>query len=239
MIVLAIEASAQVASVAVQRDEMLLAEQMINGKLTHSETLMPMVQSVMCQAELEPTDLDMLAVTVGPGSFTGLRIGAATVKGLALGLDIPVMPLPTLEVLAYGAVLSDVLIVPIMDARRGQVYTAMYRREDDALRCVEEAAVLTVENLVQRLREQEGPCMVLGDGVPTYGERLRETLGKRVKVAPPHLRYLRAGAAAALALAHCREGISPVRGDDIALAYLRKPQAEREREARLQREALQ
>ena len=128
MIVLAIEASAQVASVAVQRDEMLLAEQMINGKLTHSETLMPMVQSVMCQAELEPAELDMLAVTVGPGSFTGLRIGAATVKGLALGLDIPVMPLPTLEVLAYGAVLSDGQIVPIMDARRGQVYAALYRR---------------------------------------------------------------------------------------------------------------
>ncbi|MBC8544353.1 tRNA (adenosine(37)-N6)-threonylcarbamoyltransferase complex dimerization subunit type 1 TsaB [Bianquea renquensis] len=238
MIVLAIEASAQVASVAVQRDEMLMAEQMINGKLTHSETLMPMVQSVMCQAELEPNDLDMLAVTVGPGSFTGLRIGAATVKGLALGLDIPVMPLPTLEVLAYGAVLADELLVPIMDARRGQVYAALYRRKDDALGCVQEAAVLTVEDLIQRLGEQEGPCVVLGDGIPPYGERLRETLGPRVKVAPPHLRYLRAGAAAALALAHCREGMLPVRGDDIELVYLRKPQAEREREARLQREAL-
>ncbi len=239
MIVLAIEASAQVASVAVQRDEMLLAEQMINGKLTHSETLMPMVQSVMCQAELEPAELDMLAVTVGPGSFTGLRIGAATVKGLALGLDIPVMPLPTLEVLAYGAVLSDGQIVPIMDARRGQVYAALYRREDGTLRCVEEAAVLTVEDLAQRLGRQEGPCILVGDGVPAYGERLREMLGSRVKVAPPHLRYLRAGAAAALALAHCREGVLPVRGDDIALAYLRKPQAEREREARLRREAFQ
>ena len=98
--------------------------------------------------------------------------------------------------------------------------------------------MLTVEDLIQRLGEQEGPCVILGDGIPPYGERLREMLGPRVKVAPPHLRYLRAGAAAALALAHCREGMLPVRGDDIELVYLRKPQAEREREARLQREAL-
>ena len=154
-------------------------------------------------------------------------------------VDIPVMPLPTLEVLAYGAVLSDGQIVPIMDARRGQVYAALYRREDGTLRCVEEAAVLTVEDLAQRLGRQEGPCILVGDGVPAYGERLREMLGSRVEVAPPHLRYLRAGAAAALALAHCREGVLPVHGDDIALAYLRKPQAEREREARLRREAFQ
>lgn len=127
MNIAAIESSGLVASVAIMQDETLLAEYTVNYKKTHSQTLLPMLEELKRMTELDLDTLHAIAVSAGPGSFTGLRIGSATAKGLGLALGIPIIPVPTLDALAYNLYGTDALICPIMDARRGQVYTAVYR----------------------------------------------------------------------------------------------------------------
>ncbi|MCR4838438.1 MAG: tRNA (adenosine(37)-N6)-threonylcarbamoyltransferase complex dimerization subunit type 1 TsaB, partial [Eubacterium sp.] len=127
MKIIGIDSSGNVASVAYVADGTLIAEYTINNKKTHSQTLLPMLDQIVRDAEIELSEIDAIAVAAGPGSFTGLRIGAATVKGLGLALEKPVIAIPTCEGLAYNLMGNSGLVVPIMDARRGQVYTGIYR----------------------------------------------------------------------------------------------------------------
>lgn len=236
MRILAIEASARVASAAVADQGVILAEQSVNGAMTHSETLMPMIAQVMRQSETETGDLEMIAVTKGPGSFTGLRIGAATAKGMALGLEIPVMQVSTLEALAYNAVGFDGLVVPIMDARRSQVYTAVYRARNMRLELLTEPAAMSPEQLAESIAGRGEPVMLLGDAVAVYAAFFQDRLGDRLCIAPAHMCQLRAATVTVLAQRQLMEGQKPVPSDQVRIEYLRKSQAEREREARLQKE---
>ena len=236
MRILAIEASARACSAAYLDHGILRAEQFVNGAMTHSETLMPMIESVMQEAGAKASDIEMIAVTTGPGSFTGLRIGAATAKGLAFGLQIPVMMVSTLESLAYNAIGFQGYLVPIMDARRSQVYTAVYRSDKLELKCVKEPDAMSAAALCQWLKDTEEPVMFLGDAVAVYKAVLTEELGERACMAPIHQCQLRAASAGALAEYKLQCGEEPVVSDDVKLEYLRKPQAEREREERLRKE---
>lgn len=229
MKILAIEAAAKTAGAAVSSDGVILAEASVTNGLTHSQTLMPMVEAVMEQAGAEGQEIDLLTFTKGPGSFTGLRIGASTVKGLSLGWQIPVLPLSTLEVLAYNLVGHQELIVPVMDARRHQVYTAVYESEDQGLKCLFGPDVLPAADLIQYLQTTGRPAILVGDTRAVT----EEAGGAGFATAPAHLNQLRAAAACALAENLLAQGAEPVPGSSVEIDYLRKPQAEREREARL------
>lgn len=229
MRILAIEASAKVAGAAFLESGRILAEQMVNGPLTHSETLMPMVAEVLRQAGRQPEEIDIIAVTNGPGSFTGLRIGAATAKGMALGLGIPVLPVPTLEALAFNVQSWPGLVVPMMDARRGQVYSAVYLQGQ----CVRPAEAIAPEALAQWLEERTEPCLFLGDGADLHADCFRGRLQERYHLAPACHKDLRAGVLAALAEQKAEVGEGLIEGSRLSPEYLRKPQAEREREERL------
>lgn len=233
MIILGIEASAKVAGAAVWKDGQIAGEQMVNGTLTHSETLMPMIDQVLKSTGIEAGELTAIALTSGPGSFTGLRIGAATAKGLALGLGVPLVPVPTLEALAANAAPTDCLIVPMMDARRGQVYAAVYEYEAGRLCEKDRPDAMSPTQLADRLCALKRPVLLLGDGAEPYEGLVRERLNAPVYLAGDHLRHARAAAVAALGAIRFQDGLS-VSGDRLILEYLRKPQAEREREERMQ-----
>ena len=132
MRILALDSSGLVASVAIMQDDTLLGEYTTNHKKTHSQTLLPMLAQLMEELQLEMSDIDAIAVAGGPGSFTGLRIGSATAKGLGLAADLPLIHVPTLEGLAYNLWVTDAYVCPLMDARRNQVYTGVYYFEENA-----------------------------------------------------------------------------------------------------------
>ncbi|MCR5004315.1 MAG: tRNA (adenosine(37)-N6)-threonylcarbamoyltransferase complex dimerization subunit type 1 TsaB [Clostridiales bacterium] len=232
MKILAIEAAAKTAGAAVYCDGVIVAEEAVANGLTHSQTLMPMVEEVLRQAGMDGRELDLLTFTKGPGSFTGLRIGAATVKGLSMGWQKPVLPLSTLEVLAYNLAGHKELIVPVMDARRHQVYTAVYECKDDALCSLFGPDVVPAAALIAFLEQLDRPAVLVGD-TRTVTE---EAGGTAFDIAPAHLNQLRPAAACALAESLIRQGIQPIPGAKVEIEYLRKPQAEREREARLRAE---
>lgn len=232
MVLLGIEAAAKVAGAALYADGHIIAEHRLEGTLTHSETLMPMMDAVLKEAGRGPEALTYIALTTGPGSFTGLRIGAATAKGLALGLGIPLIPLSTLEVLAYGAgsSITSMVCVPIMDARRGQVYAAAYHNRQQIL----EPQAIAAQELAEQLKALHQPCLFMGDAAELYHPLFQKALLDDYHLAPSHLRELRAGASAALAAEKVEKGQAVlVKGSELTLTYLRKPQAEREREAAL------
>lgn len=236
MLILGIEAAAKVAGAALYENGRIIAEQTVNGALTHSETLMPMVAAVLEAAGRKPEELDYIALTNGPGSFTGLRIGAATAKGLALGLGIPLIPVCTLESLAYGGGAPNAVCVPIMDARRGQVYGAVY--EDG--RALLEPQAISPQELADQLLNLHRPCLFMGDAADLYREFFAAALQENYRIAPAHRKDLRAAAVAALAAEKLEKGQTQgIPGDALTIEYLRKPQAEREREARLAAEAAQ
>lgn len=234
MKLLAIDASGLVASVALLEDETLLAEYSIQYKKTHSQTLLPMLDEVKRMTELSLDTVDCIAVSAGPGSFTGLRIGSATAKGMALAMDCPIVSVSTLEALAYNLVMSDRLVCPIMDARRNQVYTAAYRFETPAgqkeRRPIEvlEPTALAIEELCEKLNSYGLPVVFTGDGIPVFKERLAELLTVDFEQAPPSLSRQRAASVAVLGRMKFMEGLAEP-ADDHAPIYLRLSQAERER----------
>ena len=228
MKILAVDSSGLVASVAVVEDDELLAEYTINYKKTHSQTLVPMLDEIKGMIDLDLTSIDALAVTKGPGSFTGLRIGCATVKGLGLALNKPVISVPTVDALSYNVYGSDKLICPIMDARRDQVYTGAYRFENGKHVVVREQCAIAVSELCDYLNELGEEVLFLGDGVPVYKDMLKELLKVEYSFAPAHMSRQRAGALAELAKEYYRNGIIETAAEHKP-DYLRLSQAERER----------
>lgn len=228
MKVLGIDSSGLVASVAVAEEETLLAEYTVNYKKTHSQTLLPMLDEIAKMTELELSTIDVIAVAAGPGSFTGLRIGSATAKGLGLVLKKPLVSVPTVAALAYNLWGSDALICPLMDARRNQVYTGIYRFEDGKLITVQEQTAVAVTEIAGQLNMLGEKVIFLGDGVPVYREILKETVKVPFLFAPAHMNRQRAGSVAMLGMELAKEEKT-----ETAAAhqpnYLRLSQAERER----------
>ena len=234
MKILGIDSSGNVASVSLLSDGVLMGEYSINNKLTHSQTLLPMVDVMLQTAGVEPEELDFVAISAGPGSFTGLRIGAATAKGLAQALQIPVIKVPTLSALAYNLAGVSGLVCPVMDARRGQVYTGVYRYEGDKLMSVLPEQAVDMGELLARLNEMGERVTFLGDGVPVHREKIERECGV-YGFAPVHLALQRAGSVAALASQaelYGDAGVEQMAAAAFAPEYLRVSQAERERAER-------
>ncbi len=236
MKVLGIDSSGLVASVAVVEEDKLTAEFTVNDKKTHSQTLLPMLEQVKEQIGLELDGIDVIAVAAGPGSFTGLRIGSATAKGLGLALQKPLAAVPTVDALAYNLWGSQALICPLMDARRNQVYTGIYSFEpgkgDDGFVVLTEQTAADIGEIAERLNllseQKDKPVIFLGDGVQVYQERLKQLMRVPYSFAPAHVNKQRAAAVAALGLVYAKAGRLQS-ADEHQPEYLRLSQAERER----------
>ena len=214
MRVLALDSSGLVASVAVvegkegNADACTIAEYTVNYKKTHSQTLLPMLDEVAKMTDLDLASIDAVAVAAGPGSFTGLRIGSATAKGLGLALEKPLIPVPTLEGLAYNLCGVGGLVCPIMDARRGQVYTGIYRfRDGEHLTVVEDQMAVSIEELGEKLKAYKEEVTFLGDGVPVFREVLETQImkGEKIRFAPANMNRQRAASVGALGLIYYKK----------------------------------
>ena len=225
MKILALDTTGNVSSVALIDDEKLIGEYTINYKMTHSQTIMPMIDEIVKMTELDLKDIDYIACSQGPGSFTGLRIGAATAKGLALGLNKKIVPVPTLDALAYNIFETDKIICPIMDARRSQVYTALYMWNDGVLENITGHMATTIDDIIARADEFEMGVIFLGDGVPVHKEKLSKY--DNFILAPQSLNMQKASTVASLGFQIAKED-GAIDGSEFTPIYLRKPQAERE-----------
>lgn len=232
MKLLVLDSSGLVASVALIEDDRLIAEYTTGNKLTHSQTLLPMLDEVTKMTSFNIESIDAIAVAMGPGSFTGLRIGAATAKGLGLALHKPIIPVPTVDGLAYQLFGTAHLICPMMDARRKQVYTGFYRFCGADMEVVKGQCAQSVEDTLAQLKEYKEPVIFLGDGVPVYRKEIEEAMGEDAIFAPAHANRQRAGAVGALAEVYYQKGIWQS-ANAFAPEYLRKSQAEREREEQI------
>ncbi len=227
MKVLAIDSSGLVASVAIVTEDELLAEYTINYRKTHSQTLLPMLDEVVKITNIDLKDIDAIAISKGPGSFTGLRIGSATAKGLAMVLDIPIIPVATVDGLAYNLYKSDNIICPLMDARRNQVYTGLYKWIDGEFEVLLEQRPLTIEEISEEINKRAEEVIFLGDGIKVFEDQLKEAIEVNFSFAPAHLSRQRAGAIGALGIEYYKKGIM-IDADEFIPTYLRKSQAERE-----------
>ena len=230
MRVLAIDSSGLTATVAVVEDEQTIAEYTVNYKKTHSQTLLPMIDEVKKMIDLDLSSIDAIAVSGGPGSFTGLRIGSATAKGLGLALGKPLIHVPTVDALAYNVYGCGDLICPIMDARRNQVYTGIYRFEKKFETVMDQDA-MDMGELIEKLNAMGERVIFLGDGVPVYEKQIAEKMTVPYDLAPAHVNRQRAASVAALGAVYFAEGKTETAMEHKP-DYLRKSQAEREREER-------
>ena len=229
MKILAIDSSGLVASVAILTEDTLLAEYTVNYKKTHSQTLLSMLDEIVRMIELDLSEIDAIAVAKGPGSFTGLRIGSATAKGLGMALGKPLIGIPTVDALAYNMFACACVVCPLMDARRNQVYTGLYEFQGKEFIVVEEQQAVDIINIVDKINSYGKPVVYLGDGVDSYQDQLNSLTKVPYYVAPSHLNKQRAAAIGALAVEYYKQGIMETAKDHVP-DYLRLSQAERERE---------
>jgi tRNA threonylcarbamoyladenosine biosynthesis protein TsaB len=227
MKILAVDTSSMVASVAIIENAKLIGEYTINHKKTHSQKLMPMVKELMDGLELRPADIDIFAASNGPGSFTGLRIGITSIKAIAFAAQKKVVGVPTLDALAYNIVANNSLICPIMDARNNQVYTAIYKKENNNLLKVTEYMGVAVSELVQIIKGKNQKVIINGDGVELHRDYLIKELGNMCEFPQENLMLQRASSVAYVAQKLILEGLSENCFDMVPF-YLRKSQAERE-----------
>ena len=237
MKILAIESAALTASAAILDESLLIAETTLNTKLTHSQTLLPMIARLFETSGLAQEEIDAIAVSAGPGSFTGLRIGAATAKGLGMAWEKPLIPVPTLDAMAYGLFGCRFLLCPIMDARRNQVYNGLYRFDGAGrFETITGARALGMEELTEELKDRGETVVFLGDGVPVFRTMIEEKLPGLALLAPPQAARSRAGAVGALGLELLKQGQTRTAAA-FAPFYLRISQAERERARKLAAES--
>ena len=231
MKLLAIDSSGLVATVAIVSEEAMLAEYTVNFKKTHSQTLLPMLNEIVKMIELDLSEVDAIAVAAGPGSFTGLRIGSATAKGLGLALDKPIVAIPTLEGLAYNLFGTNQIICPMMDARRNQVYTGLYEFDQLELKVLKPQEAMGIDELLEELNQTGREVIFLGDGTESYRSIIEEKCAVPYSFAPIHLSRQRAGAIGALGITYYKHSqIESAAAHEPV--YLRLSQAERERAER-------
>lgn len=230
MLILGLDTTTLVCSVALLLANDLLAEFTLNIKKTHSQRLMPLIDSLFQFAGLCPEQLDAVAVAAGPGSFTGIRIGVATARGLAQGLSIPAVGVSTLEALAEASATPGMLVCPLLDARRDQVYTALYRRSPEPGSRLEQLiapCAIALSGLLDTLLQYPDPVLFAGDGLERFGDAIQTALRERAVIPDAALRLNRAGLVAQLGqrLLDCEEVYTGYR--DLIPVYLRLPEAER------------
>ncbi|MCR5828755.1 MAG: tRNA (adenosine(37)-N6)-threonylcarbamoyltransferase complex dimerization subunit type 1 TsaB [Lachnospiraceae bacterium] len=234
MYILAIESSGNVASVAIAEQKKILAEYTVNIGKTHSQTLLPMIDRILSDAEITMNDIAAIAVSRGPGSFTGLRIGSATAKGLAAAAQIPMIDVPTLEALAVGAGnIGGRLVCPIIDARRNEVYSALYEevRESDGTTGLKEVVrerALGMDELLSELAKTDREIVFVGDALRVHADRIKEAGNGKFIIAPLSACDLRAGCVATIGITMMEKG-QTIEGAEHTPVYLRMSSAERER----------
>ena len=233
MLILAFESSARAASVALVEDGRLISQYSQCSGLTHSRTLLPMAEDMLKNAELSLDKVDLFAVAHGPGSFTGIRIGVSTVKGLAWAADKPCVGVSTLEAMAWHGLAAGGLVCPVMDARRSQVYNALFKVENGKPVRLCEDRPIALSQLAEELRDLNAPAFLIGDGAELAEKYLREQ-AIPCTVAPENLRWQSAWGVAMAAMDK-----TPGNADALLPVYLRLSQAERERQERLAKEAEQ
>ena len=232
MKILALDSSGLVASCAVLEkkengEERILALCSTDFKKTHSQTLLPMIDHICRQTDSEAKDFDAVAVSAGPGSFTGLRIGSATAKAIAMAADIPIVEVPTLLGLAYNFRCEKRAVCPMMDARRDQVYSALYGFEDGETIVYKEQSALALGDMIGHINSLGKEVLFLGDGVDAYKDEIVSTVKVPFVLAPPHLNRQNAASVAHLACKMYEDG-KTVNADNHSPEYLRVSQAERE-----------
>lgn len=234
MKILAFETSAKAASVALTDGGKLLAESYQNTGMTHSQTLMVMAQELLKTCGLCPKDVEAVAVASGPGSFTGVRIGVAAAKGFAWGGELPCYGVSTLEAMARNLGIWQGYVVPAMDARRSQVYTAIFHAQKGVLTRLEEDMAISLEELREKIKNFEESIFLVGDGALLCYNTLLEEVP--ALVLPPEHRMHQRAAGVALAAQAMADAGDPGKAAELTPNYLRLSQAERERAARENRE---
>lgn len=228
MKILSVDSSAIIASAALCEDGRLLAEYTLNNKNTHSETLLPMVESLLSFFALDVSDIDLFAVSAGPGSFTGVRIGAATVKGLAFASNKPCVAVSTLEAIAYNLRFHKGLICPVMNARRSQVYTALFRSNGEVLERLMDDSAIAISELDVILSQYGEEVALSGDGYDICKNGFQKTA---LRFVPERLRHQSAFSVAEVAYKNYTDG-KYCTDRELGVDYLRPSQAERERAER-------
>ncbi|MEG1820220.1 MAG: tRNA (adenosine(37)-N6)-threonylcarbamoyltransferase complex dimerization subunit type 1 TsaB [Oscillospiraceae bacterium] len=233
MRIFSIECSATAASVAISDDNKLLGEFFTNTGLTHSQTLLPMVQNLLKCSNIEFDSIDAFAIAAGPGSFTGVRIGIAAIKGLAFPNDKPCISVSSLEATAYNLLGKEYIVCSVMDARCNQVYTATFKCGKEIERITQDDAIM-IDELLKNLKNYKLPIVFVGDGAELCYNNLNGKIDN-ISIAPVNLRYQRASSVSYCAYkkieAHGTQ--SMVSADEILPIYLRVPQAERELKKRM------
>lgn len=225
MYILGIDTATKVCGVAVLNEEQLMVEKFLNNQKTHSQNIMPLIKQAIEEAGIKPKDLGGIAVTKGPGSFTGLRIGMTIAKSLAQVLNIPIIGVSTLESLALNVLGVPGLICPILDARKNQVYAAVYYDRVGKLEMLEEPMAVALDDLLSKLKKFDREVTFLGDAVPVYGSVITEVMGPRALFAGKINSLPRAAATAELGMAMLQLGVSD---DPLRLTpfYIRASEAE-------------
>ena len=226
MKILSIESASATASCAVSQGEEILGEYTLNHKKTHSEKLMPLIEDLMKDLQLKISDMDYIAISRGPGSYTGLRIGAAIGKSMAYAGGMEIISVPTLQSLAANIYHTDKLIVPVMDARGGRIYTGIYKWEKGMCTDVTEQFPSHIDELLEMLKDYQEPIIFNGDGSVNYREKIQDKLKEKAVFAPERFNYLSAATLASIAYTMALRG-ETVKAKDFKPEYLRMSQAER------------
>lgn len=232
MKILGLDSSGLVASIAVSENGQIKAEYTVNNKKTHSTTLLPMLDEISKMLEEDLADVEAIAVSAGPGSFTGLRIGSATAKGLAEAWDKPIVPVPTVDALAMNMWGYSGVVCPLMDARRNQTYTGLYEFHQDGndmrMDTLVEQCAVPLEEILDKVNELGRPVVFLGDGVPVFARQIEETVKVPYTYAPASLNRQRAASVCVLGEILFGQGKADT-AESHEPEYLRMSQAERER----------
>ena len=227
MLILAFESSAKSASVALVKDGELLSQYSQCSALTHSRTLLPMAEDMLKNAEVKLSEVDLIAVAHGPGSFTGIRIGVSTVKGLSWAADKPCVGVSTLEPMAWHGLMAGGYVCPVMDARRQQVYNALFKIEDGKPQRITDDRPIALAQLADEVRSLDAPVLLVGDGAALTEKFFREH-SVPCRIAPENLRWQ-----SAWGVAMAASDKQPGTSETLLPVYLRLSQAERERQERL------
>lgn len=225
MKILAVDSSAVTVSCAVADGEKALACGLLNEGLTHSQTLMKLIDETLSNSKIALSDIDCIAISAGPGSFTGVRIGIATVKGIAFAGDIPCVGVSTLEAIAHGALELDGYIAAVMDARREQVYTATFRVHNGEVERITEDRAISIAQLADEIKELPETVWFCGDGAALCFNKLKDSIDN-VRIAPGDAVFQNGIGVARAAVAAGKDKI--IKAENLVPIYLRLPQAERE-----------
>lgn len=226
MKVLAIDTSSSMGSIALVEDEFLLGEYSLYVKGTHSEKLLPLIKEVLNNSAVSLNEIDCLGVAIGPGSFTGLRIGLSTVKGIAFSLKKPIIGISSLEALAWNFLYSNFLICPILDARKGELYTAIFTSDIKKINRITEDLAIFPKDLVEKLKNLDNDVIFVGDGILRYKEFLKNELKEKAHFALSHLSASSAFNIALLSSKKFKEGLTSENIHLLKPHYIRPPEAE-------------